>query len=383
MANPFYTASGAPVAVSRGASGSERAEFLNVQTGFDKLPPIQTLYTNNATFGTDTGAVNAFAVAGNVLVTALTDGMEIVFKATNANTGATTVNVNALGIKAVTRPDGSALQSGDIVVGQIVELRYVLSAGSFQFLNLSASAVATNAAASATAAAASATSAATSATSASTSATSAASSASTATASANTAVAANAVAKTSNTGSAVIPSGTTAQRDASPLSGYMHFNKDTIKFEGYFGSAWGSIGGASGATGAGQDNVYVENDKYQTTTYTLGQSGLTPATISIATPGVVTQGNTFVGGEEVFFQTTGALPTGLTASTTYFVSATGLTSAVYQVAATRGGASIATSGTQSGIQTAGKAKSAQVVGPLTIATGATLTIPTGQRLVIQ
>ena len=194
MSNPFYTATGAPVAVSRGASGSERAEFLNVQTGFDKLPPVQTLYTNNATFGTDTGAVNAFAVAGNVLVTALTDGMEIVFKAANANTGASTVNINALGIKAVTRPDGSPLQANDIVAGQIVELRYVTSSGVFQFLNLSAVGSSASAAASASAASTSATNAANSATNSANSATasagSAASSSTSATNAANSATSA-------------------------------------------------------------------------------------------------------------------------------------------------------------------------------------------------
>lgn len=191
------------------------------------------------------------------------------------------------------------------------------------------------------------------------------------------------VLKTSATASAVIPSGTTAQRDGSPVSGYLRYNQTSLKFEGYSAGAWGSIGGGSGATGAGQDNVFVENDKYQTTSYTLGQSGLTPCTISIATPAVITQGNTFLGGEEVFFQTSGALPTGLTANTTYFVISTGLTGSAFQVSATRGGTAVATTGTQSGTQSTGKAKSAQMVGPLTVATGATITVPTGQRLIIQ
>ena len=129
--------------------------------------------------------------------------------------------------------------------------------------------------------------------------------------------------------------------------------------------------------------AFVENDKYQAINYTIGQFGLAPCSISIATPGVITQTNNYVGGEEIFFQTSGALPTGISANTTYFVSVTGLTTSSYQISATRGGASIVTTGTQSGNQTVGKAKSAQVVGPFTIATGSNLTIPTGQRLVIQ
>jgi hypothetical protein len=58
----------------------------------------------------------------------------------------------------------------------------------------------------------------------------------------------NAVGRTSSTGSAKLPSGTTAQRDGSPLAGYIRFNTTDGSFEGYDGSAWGAIGGGGGAT---------------------------------------------------------------------------------------------------------------------------------------
>ena len=136
------------------------------------------------------------------------------------------------------------------------------------------------------------------------------------------------------------------------------------------------------AKGAGNDAAFIENDTYITKNYTLGQTGLAACTVSIAAPGVVTQSNNYVGGEAIFFNTTGALPTGLASNTTYYVSATGLTNASFQVSATRGGASITTTGTQSGTHTSGKAKSADTTGPITIASGVTVTIPSGQRLVI-
>lgn len=50
------------------------------------------------------------------------------------------------------------------------------------------------------------------------------------------------VSKTSLTGSAPLPSGTTAQRDGSPSAGFIRFNTETASFEGYDGSAWGSVG---------------------------------------------------------------------------------------------------------------------------------------------
>lgn len=77
------------------------------------------------------------------------------------------------------------------------------------------------------------------------------------------------VTKTSATGSAEIPSGTTAQRDVSPSAGYLRFNSTDTSFEGYDGSAWGAIGGGGGATGGGSDQVFYENGQTVTTNYTL------------------------------------------------------------------------------------------------------------------
>jgi len=76
--------------------------------------------------------------------------------------------------------------------------------------------------------------------------------------------------RTGATGSAVIPTGTQAQRDGSPATGYFRFNTDLSKFEGYNGSAWGSVGG--GATGGGSDDVFIENGQTVTTDYTITAS---------------------------------------------------------------------------------------------------------------
>lgn len=75
-----------------------------------------------------------------------------------------------------------------------------------------------------------------------------------------------AVLKTSDVGAAAIPVGSEAQRPT-PATGQFRFNSDTGQFEGYSGSAWGSIGG--GATGAGGDAVFIENDQVVTTDYTI------------------------------------------------------------------------------------------------------------------
>ena len=75
------------------------------------------------------------------------------------------------------------------------------------------------------------------------------------------------VTKDSATGSAAIPSGTTAERTGTPSAGRFRFNSDLGKFEGYNGSSWGSVGG--GATGGGSDDIFIENGQTVTTNYTL------------------------------------------------------------------------------------------------------------------
>lgn len=74
-------------------------------------------------------------------------------------------------------------------------------------------------------------------------------------------------------------------------------------------------------------------------------------TITIASPGVVSWANNDLqAGRRVFFQTTGTLPTGLTAGIPYFVVVPA--AGTFQVAATAGGTPINTSGTQTGVHTA-------------------------------
>ena len=69
------------------------------------------------------------------------------------------------------------------------------------------------------------------------------------------------------TGAALMPKGTTAQQPVTPIDGMIRYNTTTGGFEGYIDGAWGSIGG--GATGAGGDQVFVENDQIVTTSYTI------------------------------------------------------------------------------------------------------------------
>jgi hypothetical protein len=72
---------------------------------------------------TDTGVANAYAITVSIPQTvAQTAGLPIQFKATNANTGASTFQINALTVKNIVHPDGTALGSGEIPAGGIVSI---------------------------------------------------------------------------------------------------------------------------------------------------------------------------------------------------------------------------------------------------------------------
>lgn len=73
----------------------------------------------------DTGAANAYVITPSPAITAYTTGQIFSFKAVNANTTASTLNVNGLGAKSIVKSDGStALVANDIKASQIVVVEY-------------------------------------------------------------------------------------------------------------------------------------------------------------------------------------------------------------------------------------------------------------------
>jgi hypothetical protein len=74
--------------------------------------------------------------------------------------------------------------------------------------------------------------------------------------------------------------GTSAQRPAGGQA-KLRFNTDLAKFEGHNGTAWGSLGGA---TGGGNDAVFYVNGQTVTADYTIpsGQNAMSAGPITIA-----------------------------------------------------------------------------------------------------
>ena len=78
-------------------------------------------------YAVDIGVANAYSVAlPGISITSLDQllGQEIIFKATAANTGASTLVVNGLAAKAITKQGATALSAADIQTGGLVSVAY-------------------------------------------------------------------------------------------------------------------------------------------------------------------------------------------------------------------------------------------------------------------
>lgn len=143
-----------------------------VATAFAALPSDADLNNGTVNFGTDSGTANTYVVTLPRTPTGYVDGLRVVFTPLFSNTGASTVNVNGLGVKAIRLQDNTVTEPGTLVAGIPKTLIYGAALGNF-FVEAnsvtSAMTAAAAAAASAGAAAGSASAAATSASNAATS----------------------------------------------------------------------------------------------------------------------------------------------------------------------------------------------------------------------
>jgi hypothetical protein len=115
MSNPFYTYSGAFIPGILARAEAETTEFQAVQSGFDLL----------AVQGTDSGAADAYVVTlSGSIGASYTDGDICEFKAANANTGASTINVNGLGVVSLTDFKGVSLAGGSIAANSWYRIMY-------------------------------------------------------------------------------------------------------------------------------------------------------------------------------------------------------------------------------------------------------------------
>lgn len=193
----------------------------------DNVTPIIASFMNDVDVAT---YENLTSVAGTNTITAVGPAGMSAYTNTSfefipavTNTGAVTINItplgqSALGAVAVTKTGSTPLVAGDLVAG--TAYRIIYDGTRYQVLNPTTF---------------------------------------------NTS---QLVSKTSSTGSAIMPNGTTAQRDGSPALAYTRYNTTLSIWEYYNGTSWVPLGGG-GATGGGTDQVFYENGQTVTTDYTI------------------------------------------------------------------------------------------------------------------
>lgn len=89
--------------------------------------------TQGQAYAADSAADDSYIVTLTPVPAAYFNGMVINFKATTANTGAATLNVNSLGAKTIKKYQSEDLVTGDILAGQIITVVY--DGTNFQLLN--------------------------------------------------------------------------------------------------------------------------------------------------------------------------------------------------------------------------------------------------------
>ena len=123
MPNLYYDNQDPPVPLSRTRAGNEVSDRDRLEQAFDKLPTEDELKSGAVNYTVDTGVADIYVVT-IPYATEYFEGLNILFKILNANTGASTIDVNGLGPKSMVSPDGTALEVGDLVAGGATSIVY-------------------------------------------------------------------------------------------------------------------------------------------------------------------------------------------------------------------------------------------------------------------
>jgi len=113
-----------------------------LDTNFSQVASFLNNPNNYTNYLVDSGGANAYVVTfpTGVIPSSYTAGLTVVMKVANANTGASTLNVNSLGTKNILNPDASSLSSGQLASGSLVMVVY----DGTQFILLGGSATTTS-----------------------------------------------------------------------------------------------------------------------------------------------------------------------------------------------------------------------------------------------
>jgi hypothetical protein len=112
-------------------AGSNRLTSLAAATAATDAPIASQIQDGSLTYAVDTGSANTYAISMTPNETAYAAGQVFFFKATNANSGASTLNVDSIGAIDIKKYHNVALVSGDIVQNQLIGVVYDATTSDF------------------------------------------------------------------------------------------------------------------------------------------------------------------------------------------------------------------------------------------------------------
>jgi len=107
-------------------------------TDLDMLGKTMSSYANAGASYEDLGTANAYVISSIDSLRKVSkyyDNMLVSFKAANTNTGASTINVDSIGVKDIKLPDGNALATNQIIADKQILAVYKLSTDRFEIVN--------------------------------------------------------------------------------------------------------------------------------------------------------------------------------------------------------------------------------------------------------
>ena len=123
--NSTLEKSGSNAATGNLNIGSNRLTAVADGTAKTDAATVNQIQSNAPAYqATDTGTANAHVIALSPAITAYASGQKVTFKSGSANTTASTLNVNGLGVKAIKKLHDQDVASGDIESGSIVTVVY-------------------------------------------------------------------------------------------------------------------------------------------------------------------------------------------------------------------------------------------------------------------
>ena len=120
-----------PISVPNTFAGSTSAiPLVYLDQDFSTISNATNDLATYSNYVTDTGAANAYIAnyPANIVTTTVTAGLRLQFKAANANTGASTLQVQvnsvSIGSGSIRLTDGTAIAANTIVANAIVDVQY-------------------------------------------------------------------------------------------------------------------------------------------------------------------------------------------------------------------------------------------------------------------